>query len=227
MPRPRLDLTGQKFGKLTARLRGPNETKNNNRSTWICLCDCGNQTIVTASHLLRGGTKSCGCLLTAKKKDLTGSKFDRLQVIEEGPKASDRHATWICKCDCGNITTVKSSYLLQGITRSCGCYNIEQIKLANTTHGKSNTSEYEIWCGMKKRCYNPNYKEFRYYGGRGITICDSWKNSFEAFYQDMDRRPSSKHSIDRVNNDGNYEPSNCRWATIKEQNNNKRLKRKN
>lgn len=161
----------------------------------------------------------------AKAKDLVGEKYHRLTVVSRNydPRENNsREAYWNCLCDCGNTTVVRTASLSLGNTKSCGCLQREQTSKASTTHGMSNTVEYHIWAGIISRCRNPSNNAYPRYGGRGITVCDRWLNSFENFYADMGPRPTPEHSIDRVNNDGNYEPGNCRWATDIEQANNKR-----
>lgn len=157
--------------------------------------------------------------------DLTGKRFGKLIVIERaGSKCG--HAAWLCQCDCGNqIIAVGNN--LQKRTNSCGCYQKEMAKKTKTTHGKSHSKLHYIWISMKMRCFNPKDKGFKNYGGRGITVCDEWKESFESFYNYASKLPhfgEEGYSIDRINNDGNYEPGNVRWATRKEQNLNRRKK---
>jgi hypothetical protein len=161
-----------------------------------------------------------------KKVDLTGRKIYRLTVIEFS-HTDGLKRYWKCICDCGKIVIAAYGSLTQGTggcnTKSCGCLKIDQLMLRITKHGYCrNLPEYNIWKGMKARCYNINNKQYKDYGGRGIIVCDEWRNNFEQFYKDMGPRPSNKHSIDRIKNDGNYCDYNCRWATSKEQNNNTR-----
>jgi hypothetical protein len=151
-----------------------------------------------------------------KVEDLTNRKFNRLTPMRYVEKY-----TWHCKCDCGNERNVKSMSLKNGNTQSCGCLGLEKLALHRTKHGMSDTPEYMCWEAMKERCYKPKTKRYKNYGGRGIKVCDRWASSFENFLADMGRRPTPKHSIDRINNDGNYEPSNCRWADNKTQQRNR------
>lgn len=158
--------------------------------------------------------------------DLTGQKFNRLFVLNKtDSRCSDGALIWLCVCDCGNLITVRAADLKSNHTKSCGCLRVETSS-TNTpavTHGMSDTVEYGTRTSMIQRCTNPNSQQYSNYGGRGIKVCDRWLNSFENFYADMGPRPSPEHSLDRYpNNDGNYEPGNCRWATKEEQCNNTR-----
>lgn len=148
------------------------------------------------------------------------TKFGRLTVLGEAENIG-KQAAWLCQCECGNQIVVRSSDLRNGRTTSCGCFHKERTKECNTTHGMQNTPEYDIWQHMKARCFNPKDKAFKNYGGRNITVCDEWKNSFGTFYSDMGLRPEGT-SLDRIDNNGNYEPTNCRWSTDIEQARNKR-----
>lgn len=133
-----------------------------------------------------------------------------------------KNSRWICRCDCGAEVIVFGYALKNGNTKSCGCLQKELAKTVHTTHSFAHISEYRIWRNIKQRCYNPKHDSYKDYGGRGITMCDEWKESFEAFYRDMGPRPSHHHSIDRRDNDKGYSKDNCRWATWEEQNSNKR-----
>jgi hypothetical protein len=151
---------------------------------------------------------------------MIGQIFSRLRVVEI--VSTGRKAKWLCICACGTERTIRRDALIQGTTKSCGCLVREHLKRGQerTTHGDCRqrpTPEYRAWRGMKTRCMNPKKQHYERYGGRGITVCERWISNYEFFLADMGRKPSPKHSLDRINNNGNYEPSNCRWATKKEQ----------
>lgn len=172
----------------------------------------------------KAGDTSMPTISIAKNaKDHTGKTFGFLAAIRPVGVDSKRHIQWECRCKCGSLVIVPGSSLCTGNTRSCGCLHLETV----TTHGKSNgnSRSHRIWNGLKQRCFNENNPDFEKYGGRGITVCDRWKNSYEAFVEDMGEPPSAKHSLDRRNNDGSYCPENCRWATKIEQDRNKRTNR--
>lgn len=155
--------------------------------------------------------------------DLTDQTFFKLKVIGRNPvNTKSNHPRWDCVCECGNNVTMASGHLLDGTSKSCGCWTKVVISLANSTHRASSSPAYITWAQVKQRCLNPKHDAYHNYGGRGITVCERWRSSFENFLLDMGPRPSLQHSIDRADNDGNYEPGNCHWATSEEQNNNKR-----
>ena len=153
---------------------------------------------------------------------LNDKRFGRLTVVSRVPRNEGGHAIWKCRCDCGSERKITSDKLRSGNTRSCGCLKTELQKLRLTTHGKSHLPEYSIWCAIKNRCNNPNDKDYKYYGGRGIRICKSWDKDFESFFNFLGVRPFIGAEIDRINNDGNYKPGNVRWATHKQQMQNSR-----
>lgn len=152
---------------------------------------------------------------------LPGERYGRLVVIEFAGFNRFGHRLWRFICDCGNQKIASGSQVRSGHTRSCGCLHSETLRARLTTHGMKNIPEYKIWKAIRYRCNQPRCKDFAAYGGRGITVCERWQ-SFENFYADMGSRPSSCHSIDRIDNDAGYKPDNCRWATATEQRLNQR-----
>lgn len=163
--------------------------------------------------------------------DKTGRRFGRLTVVSLGPKSYGRLTTWVCHCDCGNQTTVPSHKLVGGHTKSCGCLGRDVTSEWSRTHGatigrrhsrRRIPPEYHAWCGAKTRCCNPTNRAYADYGGRGITMCEQWRNDYARFRCDMGPRPSARHSLDRIDVNGNYEPGNCRWATRRQQSQNVR-----
>jgi len=160
-------------------------------------------------------------------QDLTGKKYGRLVVIgfagrSPGKSPGRSYFLWVCECECSATCTVDGCSLRSGNTKSCGCLARDRSILRSTTHGKAKLPEYRIWSGIISRCLNPTRDRYRYYGARGITIAPEWRNDFTKFLEHVGPRPSPKHEIDRIDNNGHYEPGNVRWVTHRENCRNKR-----
>lgn len=210
------------------------EKCDNSNSKWMCRCSCGTVKPVDAFAMWYGKSVSCGCINKHSVK--TGDVFGYWTAIEEVSGENPRR--FLCKCVCGTIKGILISDLIAGSSKSCGCLRGSLISEKRTRHGLTESREYNSWCGMKNRCYNTKSKKYPIYGARGITMCHRWFNSFDEFYEDMGQKPSISHSIDRVDNNGNYDCGkcddchsrgvfncNCRWATAKQQGRNTRSNR--
>lgn len=161
----------------------------------------------------------------AEPQDLTGMTFGFLRVLAPGKKTYGGATRWRCVCVCGQETNTPPGDLKRRPNISCGCQHRRLASEVNRTHGLSRSPEYNTWANMKARCHNPQHPRYADYGGRGITVCKRWRNSFEAFLADVGRKPAAKHSLERKNNDAGYNPRNCRWASHAEQANNSRSSR--
>ena len=225
MKKKLMNLVGGTYGFLTVvKEVEPIPTKNNRRiRRWLCLCECGTETVVRHGNLRSGSIRSCGCH-RYDREDLTGNKYSRLTVIERGIDVkfkSSNKSTWVCKCDCGNVIEVTTGSLKSGNTKSCGCYKrdmtIKSNKENKTKHGLEFHPLYPTWIDMNRRCYNLNAKSYKYYGARGISVCEEWRevpNDFiEWVVNETDWYNGCRLSLDRIDVNGNYEPSNCRFTT--------------
>ncbi len=218
-----IDLTGRRFGKLL--VLGRAERDSRGRTRYLCKCDCGNETIVQSSYLKLGDTKSCGCLkhqVNWRFDNLTGQTFGKLYVVKRVENDAQGTVQYLCRCECGNEKIVRANHLKRGAVRSCGCLASALTSQRNTTHNKTGTRLYRIWRGIKVRCYDAHHKDFRDYGAKGVTICDEWRDDFQAFYDwAMANGYEENLSIDRIDNSKGYSPDNCRWADNIQQANNK------
>lgn len=156
-----------------------------------------------------------------KPLDLVGHIFGKLTIINRADNNKYGHSFFYCLCECGKTKRIASRSLVSGKTISCGCHGRNVVKTASKTHGQSKTKIYLVWKEMRARCNRRSHRRYNDYGGRGITVCKRWDSSFEDFAKDMGKRPKG-HTIERINNDSGYTPSNCKWATYAEQNKNKR-----
>lgn len=217
----RLDLTGQRFGRLTVITT---RDSNNRGLIWECLCDCG-ETCTAPTEALRRtyGVQSCGCVGREKdaaaRTELLGQKFSRWTVVKFSHMARGNTAYWICQCDCGNTRAVTRNSLAKGQSKSCGCLRDEVVSERRYIHGMSNgTSEYSVWNNMRRRCQNPDNVD---YGGRGITV-DPAFDDFPTFIAHIGLKPFPKAQLDRIDNEKGYAPGNVRWVTARENSLNRR-----
>ena len=221
-------MIGKRFGRLV--VVSEVEPKNRKKQ-FLCKCDCGNEKIAAGWLLRRGVIRSCGCLQkeTARKHcqsmagrispralDLVGQKFGALTVLEKAGKTNTDQQKWKCVCKCGKIVFPTTAHLRNGHTTSCGCLGLKHATEAKITHGKTGTPLYTVHQGMMNRCNNPKVKGFKWYGAKGVKVCDEWKD-FQTFYDwAIDHGYQKGLTIDRIDPDGDYCPENCEWVTRSE-----------
>lgn len=222
----KMNLIGERYGNLVVIAEGEPHTQpsGQKKRTWLCRCDCGNITTVFHGALRSGITKSCGCLkhVTGSHFNLVGQRFGRLTVLEEVPTPGGERTRWHCICDCGNETIVTTHDLREkNGTKSCGCLQRKTVAETNTVHGLCSGGTrhpiYNVHVGMLQRCENPNNSRYHRYGGRGIKVCKEWHDPKVFYNWAIENGWSTGLTIERIDNDGDYEPSNCCWTTLAKQ----------
>jgi len=217
MGRPAYNISGNRYGELLVIQRTGND--KHGQALWLCRCDCGNEKVFPSYSLRNQKAHNCG----EHNRIFAHQRFGRLIALEVvGSHASNGGALWRCACDCGSEVVVIAAHLRNGNTSSCGCLKRERTIEIRTIHGYAKSKNtikrktYRAWAEAIKRCTKTSCQRFKNYGGRGISICDRWRNSFESFLSDMGDCPHG-FSLERIDVNGNYEPSNCTWIPLKDQ----------
>lgn len=211
-----INRTGMEYGNLTVLEEGPKVASG---ASWLCRCSCGNTLYVSASNLVKGQKRCSDCGLSHARIDLNGRVFGRLTILKFS-HTNLTHPYWLCRCTCGNETTVLSSSLIKGNTQSCGCLGLERRTAGKRTHGMTKHPLYDAWINMKQRCQNSNHKHYNRYGGRGIKVCERWE-TFDLFAGDLLPLWKKGLTLERIEVNGDYSPENCEWVTPTMQSRNK------
>lgn len=210
----RLEISGLKFNRLTA--VGPTMEKRRGCFLWEFMCDCGRTTKALATKVKCGDVQSCGCLLKTRRiglEDLAGRSFYKLTAIEFVEKRGSNDY-WRFRCECSTEAILRASHVLSGHTKTCGCGRY------SSAPRKKDCLAYKSWSSMLLRCYNPKNDNYRFYGEKGVSVCDRWRGSFDLFLEDMGPRMSRDLTLDRIDGSKGYYPENCKWSTKAEQSNN-------
>lgn len=212
----RIDMTGQRFGRLVVLEHVATEPR---RGKWLCQCDCGNKKLISRNELMSGHVNSCGCLKMKEPMPIEiGDKCHYLTLIEKKTKYIG-----VFKCECGNEVELILNEVTNGHVHSCGCSR-NYCKGIHREGRLGDFRPYRIYRGILNRCYVPTEPAYKYYGARGVKVCEEWRHNFDEFYKwAISNGYTDNLTIDRIDTDGNYEPSNCRWITQAEQSRNRRM----